>query len=167
MRDTTGVTVRAVALEGPLAVDGVLDEGVYETVPALSGFIQQVPNEGAPATERTEAWVLYDESNIYVSARLWDSAPESQWVANEMQRDSFQLITNEAFSVGFDTFYDRRNGFAFMVNPLGGIFDYQISDEGNPNNDWNPVWRVRTGRFEGGWTVETVSYTHLTLPTKA
>ena len=74
------------ALEETLAVDGVLDEGVYETVPALSGFIQQVPNEGAPATERTEAWGRYDESNIYVSARLWDSAPESQWVANEMQR---------------------------------------------------------------------------------
>ena len=89
-----------------------------------------------------------------MGARLWDSAPESRWVANEMQRDSFQLINNDGFSVGLDTFYDRRNGVSFMVNPIGGFMDMQITDEGNPNLDWNPIWDVATGRFEGGWTAE-------------
>ena len=154
-RDAAGrVTVRAVPLDQPLDVDGNLDEGVYEIVRPLTGFVQQQPDEGAPATERTEAWVFYDDRSIYVSARNWDSAPESRWVANEMQRDSFQIINNDTFSAAFDTFYDRRNGFAFMVNPIGGFFDYQITDEGNPNSDWNPIWDVRTGRFDGGWTVE-------------
>ena len=155
-RDAAGrATVRAVLLGGPLQVDGELDEEVYDTVPPVSDFIQQLPDEGAPATERTEAWVFYDTQNVYVSARLWDSAPESQWIANEMQRDSFQLINNDSFSLAFDTFYDRRNGVAFMVNPIGGFFDYEITDEGNPNSDWNPIWDMRTGRFDGGWTVET------------
>ncbi len=154
-RDAAGrVTIRAVPIDQSLDVDGVLDEGVYELVQPLTGFVQQQPDEGAPATERTEAWVFYDDRSIYVSARNWDSAPESRWVANEMQRDSFQIIQNDSFSAAFDTFYDRRNGFAFMVNPIGGFFDYQITDEGNPNSDWNPIWDVRTGRFEGGWTVE-------------
>ena len=154
-RDAAGrVTIRAVPLAGPLDVDGNLDEGVYEIVEPLTGFVQQQPDEGAPATERTEAWVFYDDSSIYVSGRMWDSAPESRWVANEMQRDSFQIINNDTFSAAFDTFYDRRNGFAFMVNPIGGFFDYQITDEGNPNSDWNPIWDVRTGRFDGGWSVE-------------
>ncbi len=154
-RDAAGrATVRAVRLDAPLDVDGSLDEPAYATVQALEGFIQQLPDEGEPSTERTEAWVLFDAQNIYVSARLWDTAPESEWVANEMQRDSFQLINNETFSVALDTFYDRRNGFAFQVNPIGGIFDFQVTDEGNPNSDWNPIWDVRTGRFEGGWTVE-------------
>ena len=147
-------TVRAVRLDEPLRIDGTLDESMYETVPSLGDFIQQTPDEGAPATERTEAWVFYDDRNVYVGARLWDSAPESRWVANEMQRDSFQLINNERFAVAFDTFYDRRNGVAFMVNPIGGFFDYQITDEGRPNSDWNPIWDVTTGRFDGGWTVE-------------
>ena len=154
-RDAAGrVTIRAVPLDQPLDVDGSLDEGVYEIVEPLTGFVQQQPDEGAPATERTEAWVFYDDSSIYISARNWDSAPESRWVANEMQRDSFQIINNDTFSAALDTFYDRRNGFAFMVNPIGGFFDYQITDEGNPNSDWNPIWDVRTGRFAGGWTVE-------------
>ena len=154
-RDETGrATLRAVRLEEPLRVDGVLDEGVFETTQPLGGFLQQVPDQGAPSTERTEAWILYNDDNVYVAARLWDSAPESQWIANEMQRDSFQLIQNEYFSAAFDTFYDRRNGFAFMINPLGGFFDFQITDEGNPNSDWNPVWDSSVGRFDGGWTVE-------------
>ena len=148
-------TVRAVRLNEPLRLDGTLDEGVYEVVPALGGFYQQTPIEGAPATERTEAWVFYDAENVYVSARLWDSSPESRWVANEMQRDSFQIIQNEYFSFMFDTFYDRRNGNGFLINPLGGFGDYEITDEGNPNIDWNPIWDSSTGRFDGGWTVET------------
>ena len=115
-RDAAGrATVRAVLLGAPLRVDGNLDEEVYDTVPPVSDFIQQLPDEGEPATERTDAWVFYDAQNVYVAARAWDSAPESQWVADEMQRDSFQLINNDTFSVAFDTFYDRRNGVAFMI----------------------------------------------------
>ena len=124
-RDAVGrVTVRAVRLEAPLELDGSLNEAFYATVTPLDGFIQQLPDEGEPATEGTEAWVLYDAQNIYVSARLWDTAPESEWVANEMQRDSRQLINNERFLVALDTFYDRRNGYAFQVNPIGGVFDF-------------------------------------------
>ena len=154
-RDAAGrATVRAVRLTGSWRLDGVLDEAFYEEVPPVAGFIQQLPDEGAPSTEQTEAWVFYDAQNVYVSARLWDSAPASQLVANEMRRDSRQLTQNDFFSVVLDTFYDRRNGVAFLVNPIGGFMDFQVSDEGNPNMDWNPIWDVRTGRFDGGWTAE-------------
>ena len=154
-RDAAGrATVRAIRHDGGLRLDGVLDEPVYETVPPITGFIQQLPDPGAPATERTEAWIMFDETNVYVSARVWDSGPESRWVANEMRRDTTQLRQNDTFTAFFDTFYDRRNGFNFYTNPLGARSDAQFTNEGNPNNDWNPVWDVRTGRFAGGWTVE-------------
>ena len=154
-RDAQGrASVRAVRLATGLRLDGRLDEPVYETVPAIGGFIQQMPVEGAPATEQTEAWILFDEENVYVSGRVWDSAPPDEWVANEMRRDTPQLRENDSFWVAFDTFNDRRNGVAFYTNPLGAIGDFGITNEGNPNGDWNPVWDVRTGRFEGGWTVE-------------
>ena len=155
-RDANGrATVRAVRLDGAWQLDGALDEAIYATVLPISDFIQQQPDAGDPASERTEAWIFYDEQNIYVAARLWDSAPESQWIANEMQRDSPQLISNDGFIAVFDTYYDRRNGFAFRVNPIGGFNDIQVTDEQCcGNSDWNPVWDVRTGRFDGGWTVE-------------
>ena len=153
-RDAAGrATVRAVRLTEPMRLDGTLDEGVYETVLPVGGFIQQVPDEGAAPTEETEAWVFFDAQHVYVSARLWDSAPQ-QLIANEMRRDSFQIVNNDYFSVVLDTFYDRRNGVAFTANAIGGFLDFEITDEGNPNLDWNPIWDVRTGRFDGGWTIE-------------
>ena len=154
-RDERGrATIRAIKLTAAIRLDGQLDEQVYHTVPAVTGFIQHVPDEGALATERTEVWIMFDERNIYVASRIWDSAPRSEWVANEMRRDSNQLRQNDHFLVLFDTFYDRRNGVAFQTTPLGALSDFAITNEGSYNGDWNPVWDVRTGRFEGGWTVE-------------
>jgi hypothetical protein len=154
-RDALGrATVRAVRISEEIRIDGRLDEAAYRTVAPIADFIQQIPNEGAPASEVTEAWILFDGSSIYVSARCYDSAPESRWVANELRRDTSQLRQNDTFGVMFDTFYDRRNGVMFYTNPLGALADFAITNEGNPNSDWNTIWDVRTGRFEGGWTVE-------------
>ena len=154
-RDERGrATVRAIKLAEGIRLDGQLDEAVYHTVPAITGLVQQVPVEGAPATEKTEAWIMFDDTNVYVSARIWDSAPESEWIANEMRRDTNQLRQNDTFTVFFDTFYDRRNGVNFYTNPLAARADQTFTNEGNPNSDWNPVWDVRTGRFDGGWTAE-------------
>ena len=152
--EENGVVVRATRIAAPLRIDGRLDEEVYQTVPAISGFVQTLPTPGAPSTERTEAWVLYDDDNFYVVCRCWDSAPPEQWVANDMRRDSQRLRDNDNFGVSLDTYHDRRNAFVFYTTPLGALTDQTYTDEGNPNRDWNQIWDVRTGRFEGGWTAE-------------
>jgi len=154
-RDDRGnATVRAVRLTESIDIDGELDEAFYGTIPSITDFVQSLPDEGAAPTERTEVWITFDDTNIYVSARAWDSAPEREWVANEMRRDTNQLRQNDTFGVMFDTYYDRRNGVMFYTNPLGALAEFQITNEGNANSDWNPIWDVRTGRFDGGWTVE-------------
>jgi len=154
-RDDRGqATVRAVRVTEGHRIDGVLDEEFYETTISMSGFIQTLPIEGAEPSERTEAWVAFDDDNVYVSARVWDSGGQDAWIANEMRRDSRHLSRNDNFGVYLDTYYDRRNSIGFYVNALGGITDQQITNEGNPNRDWNPVTEIRTGRFDGGWTVE-------------
>ena len=146
------VTLRAVRIREPLRLDGRLDESFYQTVAPVSDFIQQDPNEGSPATEKTEAWIFYDDRNLYVSGGCWDSHPERD-IANEMKRDG-PVMQNENFAILLDTFRDHRSGFVFHVNPLGGMFDADVRP--TMNRDWNGVWDVKTGKFEGGWTVEIV-----------
>ena len=155
-RDGGQATMRAIRLLAGIDVDGRLDEPVYDLVAPVSDFIQQLPDEGAPATERTDAWVMFDDENFYVAGRCWDSAPPSEWVATEMRRDAFNMLNNDLFGFLIDTFYDRRNALLFYANPLGGFVDQALTNEGNPNRDWNPVWDVKTGRFDGGWTIEMV-----------
>ena len=154
-RDAAGkATIRAIKLEAPLTLDGKLDEEVYTRERSFGGFLQVAPKYGAQETERTEVWVMYDDQNMYVACRCWDSEPPGKWIANELRRDTNQLRQNDHIGVSFDTFYDRRNGFLFYTNPLGARADYSVVDEGAPNTDWNPVWESKTGRFDGGWTVE-------------
>ena len=148
--------MRAIRLSAPLDVDGSLDEAVYTENPPFGDLIQTVPATGQPASERTDVWLMFDDKNIYVGARVHDSAPPEDWIANEYRRDSAPLRQNDHVGVGFDTFYDRRSGFMFYASPLGAFSDYSIIDEGQPNSDWNPVWNVRTGRFAGGWTMEMI-----------
>jgi Domain of unknown function (DUF5916) len=153
-RDAAGrATIRAVRLASPIRLDGQLDEAVYQEVPPISDFIQTEPSNGEPATQKTEVWVFFNSSHVYVGVRLWESHPE-RMILNEMRRDNTALYRNDHIDVVFDTFYDRRNGVLLSTTPIGGLVDAQITNERQFHTDWNPVWEVETGRFDGGWTAE-------------
>ena len=154
-RDESGnTTIRATRVSTPLDIDGNLDEEFYRTTQPISEFIQTVPVEMGEPSQRTEVWIGFDDTYLYVGARIWDTEGEDGWISNEMRRDSNQLRQNDNFGVFLDTYYDRRNALAFYVTPIGGFADFQVTNEGSPNFDWNPIWDIRTGRFEGGWTAE-------------
>ena len=155
-RDATGaVTLHAVRLDGPLRIDGRLDDALYRDVSPISDFTQIEPQEGRAATERTELWLAFDDDNVYVSVRCFETEPD-RVVAKEMRRDHSTIwIGDDIVSFAFDTFRDRRNGVEFTVNSIGGRQDGQSTNERQWNGDWNTIWDVEVGRFEGGWTVET------------
>src|SRR6266545_1880541 len=132
--DAGGVTVRATRIATPIKIDGRLDDEPYRQVEALTTFIQSVSWQGAPSTERTEAWVMFDDDNLYLACRCWDRHPE-RMVLNEMRRDSPNLRNNDNFAVALDTFHDRRNAFLFSITPLGAFFDALALDERTYNSD--------------------------------
>jgi len=153
-RDEAGrVTLRATRLPEPIVLDGQLDERVYREVLAVSDFVQQVPRQGEPATEKTEVWVFFDREHLIIAARCWDSQP-ARIVANEQRRDHYNIFQNDNFAVTIDTFYDRRTGYIFQTNPIGAMRDGNVSDERNSNYDWNAVWQTKSRLSEQGWSVE-------------
>ena len=150
--------------DGPF-LDGVMDEPVWQTAAIVDQFIQQEPNEGEPATERTEICLIYDDSRLYVGVRAFDS--ESGVVATEMRRDSDRILDEDNFQIILDTFSDSRSAYMFVTNPLGAKLEQQIFEEGeggragfrgstnsNVNRDWDGVWYVSTRRTAEGWTAE-------------
>ena len=153
-RDDQGrATVLAVRLTTPLTVDGRLDEEIYGRVLPASDFIQMEPQAGQPATEKTEVWVFFDQNNVYVSFRAWESQPERR-IVNEMRRDSNNIRQGDSVEFAFDTFRDRRNAILFEANALGARTDLQSTNERQFSSDWNPVWTLKAGTFDGGWTIE-------------
>lgn len=152
-RDGAGnATMRAVRIHDPIDLDGRLDDPVYSKVPAVSGFIQQFPREGQPATEPTEVWILFDDHTLYVSGHCYDSEP-ARAVATELRRDHNNIFQGDNITVVLDTYYDRRNGFFFQTNQLSAVRDQAIS-EGQQLVAWNTVWRVRSAVTADGWTFE-------------
>src|SRR5215207_5070171 len=85
--DNGGTTVRAVRIDAPLRIDGALDEDIYRRVAPMTGFIQIEPDDGSVASERTDLWLAFDNDNVYVSFRVWDSQMD-RLVATEMRRDN-------------------------------------------------------------------------------
>lgn len=144
---------RAVRTALPVTVDGRLDEPAWAAAVVIDKLFQREPKEGAPASERTEIRILYDDRNLYFGVICFDSEP-GRVVAKEMRRDA-QLQNDDFFSVVLDTFNDHRNAFAFAINPLGAQLDSLIRDEGASRNpDWDGIWLVKTRSGPEGWSAE-------------
>jgi hypothetical protein len=145
-RDSAGrVTVRATRIPEPITLDGALDEGVYLHIQPIDGFLQQEPHEGQPATQRTEVWLLFDDKNIYVTARCWSTDP-SRIVANEMRRDSFANFQNDNF-VLFDTFRPaQRRSSSPAVEP-GDSLSPTSATETATGNTGRACQRFEQGRI--------------------
>jgi hypothetical protein len=136
-----------------MRTDGRLDEAIYQEVAPMGDFIQIEPQPGQPASERTDVWVFYDRDRVYVTIRCWESEP-ARIIGNEFRRDNTNtLVGNDQVAFVFDTFYDHRNGVMFGANAAGGRVDGDFSNM-QYNADYNPVWYLATGRFEGGWVFE-------------
>ncbi len=156
--------VPAVRVEEGPELDGVLDDPVWQRAALIDEFVQQEPDEGAPATERTEVLILYDAENLYIGVRAYDSDPNGI-VSTEMRRDSNRILDEDSFQIILDTFNDSRSGYMFVTSPYGAKLEQQISDEGQSgrsfggssagvNRDWDGVWDVVVGTMENGWTAE-------------
>lgn len=61
--------VRAARVQGGITVDGHLDEASWTLAEPATEFTQTDPDEGKPATERTEVRVLIGEDALYIGAR--------------------------------------------------------------------------------------------------
>ena len=84
-------TITAQRVDEAPILDGILNDDVWQFSAIVDTFYQQEPIEGAPATERTEVQILYDETALYFGVTAYDSGPYGL-VASEMRRDAEQLF---------------------------------------------------------------------------
>ena len=131
-------------------VDGRLDEGAWRAVPALIDFVQKEPVEGAQPTDRMDARFAYDDTALYIGARMFSGAPIQ---APMGRRDAGDQA--EHLRVSLDTYLDRRTAYTFGVTAAGVRLDeYFPTDRDAGDADYDPVWVARTSVDSQGWTAE-------------
>ncbi len=136
-----------------IKIDGILDEPEWNQSIPSGDFIQQEPNDGRPATEKTVVRVIRDDINLYFGITCYDSQPD-KIISNEMRRDAY-LFNNDNIEIFLDTFNDKKNCYYFRTNPSGARYDAIVTDEGkNLNYDWNTIWRCSARKNSKGWVVE-------------
>lgn len=145
--------IQAVRVSDHIKIDGLLDESAWSLAQPATDFRQERPTEGAPASERTEVRVLYDDKYIYLAIRAADS-DAAKINARDLVRDS-NFPNDDKIEILLDTYHDRRNAFRFAVNPLGTQQDALITDEGRDiNTSWDGSW-ISEGRIDAqGYVVE-------------
>jgi hypothetical protein len=161
-QDAAVRVVTAVRLQATdrIVLDGRLTEETWRRALPASGFRQQDPGNGDPATEPTEVRLLYDEHRIIIGVTCFDSEPR-RIMGNQMQRDQ-SLGADDRFMLSLDTYDDGRTGYYFEINPSGAMGDGLVQsgvgsgngNAGGVNRSWDGIWTTRVSRDAMGWTAE-------------
>lgn len=147
------LTIAAARITGDApTIDGRLDEAAWRSAPVAADFVQQRPSPGAPATERTEARVLYDGDAVYIGMWLYTDDPSG--IATAIARRDYTGYSDWA-QVMIDSHHDRRTAFRFAVNPSGVQKDALEYDDGHGEDvSWDAVWQAAAHTDSAGWTAE-------------
>jgi hypothetical protein len=145
------LTTTPVRTEVPPVIDGNLNDVVWETATRLSGFVQQRPLEGAPASEKTEVYIAYDSETLYFGIYAYYSDP-GLIRANRADRD--KTSNDDTVAIYLDPFLDAQRGYAFSVNGFGIQADQLLSSMGGGDANWNALYESAGVLVEDGWIAE-------------
>jgi hypothetical protein len=142
---------QAIRVTSAPVINGVLDEEAWNLGEWKDDFIQNAPYNGRPATQRTEFKILFDDDNLYVAIKNYDTSPDS--ITKRLTRRD--AADGDLAGIIVDSFHDLRTGFLFGVSSSGVKYDLMFSDDGqNEDESWDPNWWVKTSINKEGWVAE-------------
>lgn len=114
----------------------------------ITGFIQQAPRDGEPATEKTEVWLGRTQQAIYIAFVCFDHDPRA--IRGHLARRE-DILKDDNVSILLDPFQDRRKGVLFTVNPSGVQADAAWTENNNPDYSYDQVWDSEARITAKGW----------------
>lgn len=131
-------------------IDGIIDDAAWETIDWAGDFTQREPFDGKPPSQNTLFKILYDNDNVYVAIRAYDSVP-SEIVTRLSRRDNTDA---DWVGVIFDSYDDNLTGFGFAVTASGVKMDLMIINDGQDDATWDAIWSAKAHIDALGWTAE-------------
>ncbi|MBI1875104.1 MAG: carbohydrate binding family 9 domain-containing protein [Acidobacteria bacterium] len=154
--------IEATRITAAPRIDGHLDDEAWASARPATEFVQRDPDEGQPATQRTELRVVYDGSALYIGARLFDTEPD-KIVRRLERRDSGDDA--DWFTVYLDPHHDHLTGAQFRVNAAGTLADAIIYNDTWTDESWDAVWDAAVSVDAEGWTAEMrIPFSQLRFP---
>jgi hypothetical protein len=148
---TPGATVAALRVTVPPAIDGELDDEAWAGAEPATRFTQLDPEEGQPATERTELRVVFDDEAVYVGARMFDR--EAGLIARRLaSRDDDSDA--DSIDIYLDPMHDHQTGATFRISAAGVQRDAVVFNDTWDDSSWDSVWHSAVSVDNQGWSAE-------------
>src|SRR5437879_12591557 len=84
--ESVRITAEATYIDHAPRLDGTLDAQLWQSAKVITDFRSGEPNEGEPATEKTEVRILYTRHAVYIGINCYESVP-SRFNEPELGRD--------------------------------------------------------------------------------
>ncbi len=114
----------------------------------VTGFIQNTPHDGQPATENTELWMAHTRAALYFVFICYDRNP-SQIRGHLARREN--ILNDDNVTILLDPFQDRRKGVLFTVNPAGVQADAAWTENNQADYSYDQVWDSEGRITRQGW----------------
>ncbi len=142
-------TTQKLVGEAP-SIDGVIDDKAWDVVEWTTDYVEFEPDVGTAPSQQTKMKIMYDDKNLYVAFRCYES-DLSKIEKRLGRRDDFP---GDWVEINIDSYNDDRSGFSFTASASGVKGDEFISNNGNFDSSWNPIWYLGTAEDAEGWTAE-------------
>ena len=96
-------------------IDGKIDEEIWQHAAVFKDFYQTGPGYNTAPSKPTEAYMIYDEKNLYVAFKCWDEKDKIR--ATVAKRD--EVFGEDNVRMWLDTYDDQRRAYVIGFNPLG------------------------------------------------
>ena len=147
----------------PIKIDGKINDTEWSSASIVNSFIERDPGENIPPLVNTEAFVTYDENNLYVSFKCYDDPATIR--ASMTQRD--QYSGNDEVGIVIDTYGDASVAYMLYVNPLGIQKDFLWNSITGGDSGYDLIWNASAEITDFGYEVEmAIPFSSLRFPNK-
>jgi hypothetical protein len=142
--------LRALKVDSPLVVDGVLDEPFWLEADVATGFIDV--RSGEPEAQQTKVRVAYTRSHLYIAVECFDDQMDKLH-ATEMREDR-QFQGDDWVEIHLDPMHGHNSKYAFFSNPLGTRVDASEGPGGSFSTSWSADWELAAQTCDDRWVFE-------------
>ena len=151
-----------------ISIDGKLNDPGWEGASRVTNFVERSPGDNTKPEVETEAYITYDDDNLYVAFDCYDDPSTIR--ATMCQRDQFN--GDDAVGLLVDTYRDAAWAYEFFVNPYGIQKDLlwtRVGGEGGGYEDlgYDLIWQSAAHITASGYQVElAIPFASIRFPNK-
>ncbi len=151
LQESTQTPLDVPQISGPIAIDANLDEEAWQQALVMELNYDFDPGENIPPPVRTEAFIMYDEENLYTAFKCYDDDPAAIQ-AHFKDREDFWH--DDHVNIHIDTYNDERRNYTFGTNPLGIQMDAVAAQGQGFDWSWDGIWESDGRVTDWGYVVE-------------